>query len=106
VSPLGVGCDLLEKCVAGGTILGIGGKKGPERLMGDEKQYHEGMLGEGQGWGAVGRDPCWPRRRTGHGFRLTGSRGQWQYGRSIEGRCREEGEAFVLQWREWRCWLA
>ena len=75
---------------------GAGEEKGPERLTGDERQYHKGMIGEGQGCGAVGRDQGWPPERTGRGFRLIGSRGQSQYERSTEGRSREEGEASVL----------
>ena len=69
VSPVGVGRVLLEECVAGGAMLGRWGGKGPERLTGDKRQCHEGMLGEGQGWGAVGRDPGWKPERTGCGLR-------------------------------------
>jgi len=55
--------------------LRVGGVKGPERLTGEERQYREGMLGEGQGWGAVGRDPGWPPERTGRGPLSIGFRG-------------------------------
>ena len=36
---------------------GVGGGKRPERLMGDGRQCHGGMPGEGRGLRVAGRDP-------------------------------------------------
>jgi len=70
--------------------------------MGDGRQYRGWMPGGGRGLGVAGRSPGWQLGRIGRGLQSRDSQGPLRCGRSIEGRYRVKGGAFVHRWRGWK----